>query len=366
MDAELQSFAERLARCATPEDLFGVLIGGPDAQLKTAKSLYHHFARVAHEDRYTSAVDKACAATAFRRLGELWADAQERIDKQLYGQKVATKPATIKTKRTTYTIQRGLAAGDFATLYHATTIDGHGRIIKMAKTTASNSFLEQEARVLKTLRDGASGTKAMGEFFPELVESFSTVATDRRVNVFAWRDGFVPLPSVVREYPRGLDPRHFVWIYNRLLSVLGFAHSQGVVHGAIVPPNILIHPDSHGLMLVGWTFSADAGSPLRAISADWRAWYPPEVTAKRAASSATDLYLAARCMGYVLSGDASVPPALPDGTPPAFKRFLESCLLTAQARRPADAFALYDSFADITRKVYGSRRFVKLELSTAP
>ena len=82
-------------------------------------------------------------------------------------------------------------------------------------------------------------------------------------------------------------------------SALGWAHRAGVVHGAVLPEHVLIHPGEHGLVLVDWCYSrrrpaqtaARAGRPAPRR-------YPPEVPAAARPPPATDIYLATgRCAG---------------------------------------------------------------------
>ena len=59
------------------------------------------------------------------------------------------------------------------------------------------------------------------------------------------------LAQVHAAYPRGLDPRDAAWMWRRLLVALGTVHAAGVVHGAVLPDHVLIHPDLHDT-LIGW------------------------------------------------------------------------------------------------------------------
>ena len=56
------------------------------------------------------------------------------------------------------------------------------------------------------------------------------------------------------EYP-DINSRHLVWIFNRLLTVLGFVHGLGVTHGAVLPEHILIRKRDHALMLIDWSYA---------------------------------------------------------------------------------------------------------------
>ena len=62
----------------------------------------------------------------------------------------------------------------------------------------------------------------------------------------------------------GVDPRDAAWMWRRLLVALGFAHRAGVLHGAVLPEHVLIHPGEHGLVLVDWCYSVPGCHPGRA------------------------------------------------------------------------------------------------------
>ena len=68
-------------------------------------------------------------------------------------------------------------------------------------------------------------------------------------------------------YPQGLDPRHAVWIWRRLLEVLGFIHRSHWCHGDVRPEHALVHPQDHGIRLIGWR-AACAGASAQAQALD--------------------------------------------------------------------------------------------------
>ena len=39
------------------------------------------------------------------------------------------------------------------------------------------------------------------------------------------------------------------WVWRRLLTIVGFAHANHVVHGAVLPPHVVIEPKEHKLLL---------------------------------------------------------------------------------------------------------------------
>jgi serine/threonine protein kinase len=355
VNPELERFTTQLRSCLRPEDLFGQLGTAPLAE---GKKLFKRFARICHEDRYIRPDDKHVAHEAFTRVSALWTEAQARIAKGIYGLSAPTTNAKIRTKRSAYSVHGVVAGGDFSNVYRATNeSDGLEVLIKIAVTGRNNDMLEREARALPVLQKAllsAFPKEPRPILFPSLIETF-VFNNGRRANVLSWQPGFRPLTDLLKAFPSGADPRHFVWIWNRLLTLLGIAHGQRIVHGAVLPSHILIHPETHELLLSGWTFSTPIGQAVPALSADYQTWYPaPEIAAKRVAGSGTDIFMAARSMQKLLGSRNDIPPR--------FKTFLAACTIPGTARRPSDALALFDDFQEVAKATYGPRRFVKLEL----
>jgi hypothetical protein len=358
--SELQVFADRIATVARPEDLFGALVGTQDEQLDALERMVKRFARVAHEDLYGRPAEKQVAHDAFVRLMALAAEGRTRIASGHYGKATLTQPAHIKTKSATYAVGAPIAGGDLANVYRASA-DGKDYVLKLSRHSRFNDLLDAERRALTVLHAGAADTTSLGAYFPHLVESavVRVGADARRLNVAAYKPGFRVLTEVAAEYPNGIDPRHFVWMFNRLLTVIGYARMCSMTHCAILPPHVLIHPETHGLLLVDWAYSVPSGHRIAAISEAHRAWYPPEVLARQPATPATDVYMAGRCMSWILGGDGD---AIPSVVPPKLRRILEACLIRNPYRRPQDPWLLYDQFVDAAKDVYGPRRFVPLEM----
>ncbi|MFD0592109.1 hypothetical protein ACFQZ4_05710 [Catellatospora coxensis] len=156
------------------------------------------------------------------------------------------------------------------------------------------------------------------------------------------------LARVKQSYPDGVDPRDAAWMWRRLLVAVGYAHRAGVVHGAIVPDHVLIHPGEHGLALVDWCYSVtEPGQTVPALARGYHDLYPPEVTGKRPASAATDIHLATRCMTWLMG----------DRTPPALARFAHGCTLPHPNARPHDAWRLLAELDELLEARYGPRTF---------
>jgi hypothetical protein len=94
-------------------------------------------------------------------------------------------------------------------------------------------------------------------------------------------------------FPDGIDPRHAVWLWRRMLDTLGFVHARGWSHGDVRPEHALVHPADHEVRMIGWASATrGAGASARAL----------------------DLARSARVVMVLLCGaGAAIPGRVPDG-----------------------------------------------------
>ena len=238
--------------------------------------------------------------------------------------------------------------------------DGEGTF-KLARDPACNAAVAHEAVALRLLQ-AADPDRRFTPFVPTVVESFGYVG-DRRepprhANVLRLHpdagspaDAFYTLPEVRAAHPAGLDARDVAWIWRRLLTALGFAHENGVAHGAVLPVHVLIEPVEHKLVLIGWSSAALPGHPPAsappAVPAAYRSW----VSADPRRTRVQDVRLAARCMAELLAADAD----------PAVARHLDRCqhLPAAAGGHP---WHLRAEFDDLIAALWGPRQFRPLTM----
>jgi hypothetical protein len=282
-----------------------------------AARCYRRLARMTHPD--VNPGDSRCA-DAFSKLTTLWQRHQAE-----------GRPAT--------------ARGDIANLYRV-----RHHLLKIARDPADNDLMRREAMALTQLQAGVE--PHLRAYFPWLAAAQRRQdprsGIQRRANVICWLDGFHSLAEVRAAFPGGLDPRDAAWMWRRLLAGIGAAHHAEVIHGAVLPEHVLIHPADHGLVLVDWCYaSCGPAGPLPAIVARYRDWYPPEVVAGHAAGPDTDIWLATRCMTWLIGSLIPAPMA----------SFAAGCMLASLRRRPRDAWQLLAEFDELLGRLYGPRTF---------
>lgn len=366
---ELDFVAKGLADAKNPEDFFGSLSGTKEEMLHEAKTIYRHTAYVVHPDRNHNRNDVAVATEAFKKLDALWSRAQQKITDGTYGTPDTPKvdPVVIKSRKREYTVGDLIVSTDIANLYHCNWqeegIEKHG-IFKVARDAVDNEFIDNEGRILK-LFDSPGQDPGLRAYVSTIIEAFAykdtTSSVVRSANIQPFGEGLYSIKEVLEKYPNGIDPKHVAWMWGRLLLALGYIHENGVIHGAILPPRVLIHPEFHGLVLTDFTYSVhdpdNTGERIQAISPEYEAWYPPEVFKKELPLPGLDIYMGARLMVALLGGDP-VKVTFPDNVPNALRSFFRGSLLEGPYSRPQDAWALREEFRDLIERLWGERKFL--------
>jgi hypothetical protein len=289
-----------------------------DNDEREAKLKYQRLARIIHPD--VTRGNKR-AEEAFKRLTELWVDYRKPAPEVIHG--------------------------DIADLF--TVPSG---LMKIPREVRDNDLMEREARALKRIRK--EGKERYWPFVSELIftERQRDPATGivRRANTIKALDGFVSLEEVARAYPQGIHPRDVAWIWRRVLTAIGLAHSASVIHGAVLPPHVMIHSEDHGLTLVDWCYSVTGNhGRIPAIVSKHRQDYPAEVKDKETPSPGTDIYMAAQTMYYLMCPNVHGSAQLAS--------FARGCSLSNPDRRPQNAWALISELDDLLERLFGPPKF---------
>lgn len=231
-------------------------------------------------------------------------------------------------------------------------------MLRITRDPRNNDLAANEVRVLQLLGSSRDWAK-LSPYFPNMFDAFiyDDNLSHRQAAIFEEYKGWYCMQDVQRRYPNGIDPRDMAWIWRRVLVALGFAHTNSVIHGAVLPPNIWIQPEQHGLMLMNWfqAVLAETGENFPHIDPDFAAWYPPDVASHEAPIFGTDISMSAKCMIHLLGGDAEGN-TIPDSVPREMRMFLKGSVLPGN-RTPQDAWALLQEFDDLLQRLWGDRKF---------
>jgi hypothetical protein len=348
MNDTLSTLLHRLAGARRPSDVFGALDGDERQALRRR---YRQLAAVAHPDSNPGRVAESQAA--FHELRHWHGLALREIERGGYGR---APLISIATPRASYAGYAAPIAGDLCDLFPAD--GGEPALIKVARSARNNDLLAAEAAALGRIERELAG-QPLRAHFPTLLEAVllrEDGGEQRRANVLRHEREYASLAEVIAAYPGGVHPADAAWMFNRVLAALACAHEAGLVHGAVLPPHVLVRLSDHNGMLLDWCYSVEPGDAIRAISRPHAAHYPPEVPARAPATPATDTYMAAALLARLLGGDATGR-GLPPTVPQPLAALLRAALLPAPQRRFTGAWQLFDAFGEVVGALYGPPRF---------
>lgn len=226
------------------------------------------------------------------------------------------KATTVRIKGEEYDLHGKVASGEFCDVYYGSRVDPLQVVaVKLARENDPESVLalRQEVENISALAASeAQGHAYFTQFLPGIVvPSYpnNVSGPDGYVgtaNVFRWRVGFqYTYEDIQKAYPQGVDGRTAIWMWKRMLDVLGFVHESGFVHGSVTPQHILVQPRDHGSVFCGWSRAVRIGEPLRFRSTEYEMYYPQENWEGEKATPDTDIIMPARSLFCVLGGDVS-------------------------------------------------------------
>ena len=266
----------------------------------------------------------------------------------------------VKAEGGTYRLLSVVARGDLATVYGGTrSLPGAGAevVFKLADDAADNDLLQAEVRTLQRL---CAAKSPQQKHLPVVLDQVRT-ADGRLGTVFERIDG-LDLCSLRERFPEGVPQRHLVWIMRRVLSVLGWAHKNGILHGNVEPAHILVRPRDHNVWLVDWSWAiiepAKTGQTFRCLNEDYG---PPEARSRTAPLPSSDLYSLGKAMIYAAGGDPAAK-TLPDSIDERLQRFLRFFVVESALGRPGDAWDMYKQLDNLREDVFGPHAFLALEV----
>lgn len=350
-------------------DLYEILKVSKDASDDDIKQAYRALAKKYHPDRNPG--DKK-AEDLFKDVSFAYGVLSDPVQRAKYGKGGGMNPFTLKTKSGVYSIERLAFSGDLADIYMGTNLNTHTSIaLKVCRDPRNNDLIEAEAKTLGTIFPPAHKEEKSYRYLPKFYESLKIVdgGKHRQANVMAWLEHFYTLEQVRAAFHDKLPIEHGVWMFNRIMEALIFIHTEKkIVHGAITPEHVLayssgreVDPYNHGAKLVDWSYAVSLGGLVKAIAPKYEDFYPPEILNKKPVTPATDVYMAAKSIIYVLGGDPKTD-TMPPHVPPYLSRFLKGCTLKGLTARPQDVLALYQEFKAHMRKYYGPKKYVPFNM----
>lgn len=322
----LHEVAQKFKTTVNPKTLFG---DNPEV-------IYRELAAVIHPDLYDGE-DKELAKETFKKLEELKAKLNAPI-------------AEISTKENIYRFWELLGNNGVSDIYRATTENPSKELINLLCFVSDDrDLMKNDEEFTKTIRGNSFG---ITDFFPDLHSSFSIKQAGspiRYCNAYYVINDLYSAAQIKAKYPNGLEDRHLVWMFKRLLSALAVAHNNGIVYGGSTPDNIYFHAKNHGIVLFNWTTAVKAGNNIPYYVEKWQNFYPAEVLNKQKVKPDFDIYMAAKLMLWLSSNlDRRI------------KVFFEACISGKSESRRQDAWELLEDFKKLSQRVFGPNKYVKL------
>lgn len=257
---------------------------------------------------------------------------------------------------TRWVAQRLVARGEISDVYLAKRARGPSELVllKVVRDPEDAPLLEQEWAALRRLRDAALSQHVdLGSRVPSPVAS-GLLEDGRRACAYRWSGGFLHTFEAVREaYSEGVPPVASIWVWRRLLEILGVMRDARLVHGAILPNHLLIENGEHGVRLVGFSCADAPKAPLRALSTSFEDFYPARVLRSHELTAAMDMTMSARCVAYLLGGRGG---ALPAGVAAPLAELLRRAA-DDEAEADLDPWKLHKELGELGRSLFGPPAF---------
>ena len=244
-----------------------------------------------------------------------------------------------------YALLQSLGGSDVSQVYLAQRIGSMPFLVTIKLSGAPTAVRDyaREAQVLRELQATDGGAAAyFSQRMPEVVmQGYVDETAGRQALVLRHPNGFWGSLAALNEaFPKGIDPRHAVWIWRRMLEVLCFVHSHGWCHGDVRPEHALVHPQDHGIRLIGWA-SAKKGASAK--------------------EQAIDLMWSARVVLVLLSG-AGDRGGVPDHVPQDLAQLVARASEHEDFCRTQGAQGLDALLRAAAKTAYGPPAFVPLEI----
>ena len=212
-----------------PEDVFGAL----DTPLPKAKRTWRK-ALLLHPDREDGDEDLFIKVSKY---WESWQQAHSNGDSN----------TTIKD------IPILIGRGTFSNVFHY-----NGDALKVARESPGDAAILNERDNLKKIIDNLSDeNKSVATLFPNIKSS--VIVKGRQASIIEYNSDMMTLAELLSDNnwlgvrQKG---RHLAWIFRRIVFALSAMEETGVQHNDISLDNIMIHPEQHGVRIVGLTSSS--------------------------------------------------------------------------------------------------------------
>jgi len=340
---------EKLLRAKRPIDFFGKVDSEDEL-----KKVYRQFSKQVHPD-LAAENEKYIAGQAFTILNNLYGLGLKELEQGIYGvidpiqlYKHKAPLFEISIKGETYRFYENVFEGEVAYIFKGASSNDIV-YLKVAIDPADNDLITTEYEVLSSFRH---------QSFPYVERKFMVNDTN---SILMREVKGVTMPELLQQYNKGVPAEHVMWMLERLLSAVGYLHSNCVVHGNIKPENIIINKANHNVSLVGFSFCIPKANEPNAKYKIVNDYYTaPEVNKTATVLPSSDVYSIGKIAIKLLGGDVSTG-GMPISVDARVRAFIRKMVDANLTNRPTDCWELWSELIKLRNEVFGSERFKKMD-----
>jgi len=314
---------------------------------------FRDFSKIVHPDNVKG--NKYIASEAFQMLNKLYQEGEEELKAGTYGvvdpiqlYKLNTPLFEININNKKYEFYEHLYEGEVANIYRGI-CNNELIYMKTCIDEADNELLENEYKVLSDNKH---------QLLPYVEKK---IKVNGCTSLIMREVTGIPMPELLEKYTKGIPAEHVMWMLERLLNVVGWLHSNKIIHGNIKPENIIIDKDTHKVTLTGLAFAIQNANSKDAKYKIINDFYTaPEVSKTTTVSPKSDIYSIGKVAVKLLGGNITSD-GMPINIDVRVRMFIRKLCDERVASRPNDAWKLWDDLIKLRNEVYGERRFMVLD-----
>ncbi len=344
----IEEIINLLEKVSTPLELFGL------CSKEEIRKKYFKYAKIIHPDML-SYEQKLKAGNAFSKLYELYEQAKKEIDDNVYGEtdliKIYNKKASlfeIEINNKIYKFYEHVFQGEVANVYRG--------ILEDQIVYLKISILEEDNQLLQKEYKNLSG---LSHYSLPIMECELTINNHQAFIMKEVKGEEVN--SILKYFPNGIPASHVMWMLERLFSVIGYLHSNYIVHGNLKPENIIIDTELHNVSLVGFSLAIEKANEVDAkYNIINEIYTPKEVSKNKIVMPNVDIYAIGKIAILLLGGDPKNN-GMPININPEIRNFIRSLVEKTNQNNNNDAWDLWNQTIKLRNEIYGKSRFLKLE-----
>ena len=261
-----------------------------------------------------------------------------------------TKPLlVIKNKNNTYRFYENIFEGEVAHILKGATESNNIVYLKIPINSSDDNLIKNECKILSSLKH---------QSMPYIID---VAKVNSKTSIIMKEIKGISMIELLKEYPNGIPEEHVMWMLERLLSSVGYLHSNCIVHGNIKPDNIMINKDNHNVSLTGFSFAIlDANKDSAQYKIKNKYYTAPEVRKDVKVLPSSDIYSIGKIAIKLLGGDV-VTGEIPDSVDEDIRKFIKKMINNDPSDRPDDAWKLWTELISLRIEVFGTKRFKKLD-----